>query len=88
MAHGLPLSGHDGVKRTIAKAETRYFWPKMKTDIRKWCLSCLGCCKRKTSKLNKQGLTQPLTASYVLHKAAFGIVSFPTETKEIDTYTS
>jgi hypothetical protein len=42
MVHGLPLSGHDGVKITIAKAEARYYWPKMKTDIRKWCLSCLG----------------------------------------------
>jgi hypothetical protein len=38
MAHGLPLSGHDGVKRTIKKAERKYLWPNiMKEEIRLWC---------------------------------------------------
>ena len=55
--HGLPLSGHDGIKRTTYRVEETYFWPKMKKDIKAWVGSCQKYCKRKTARPLRSGLT-------------------------------
>jgi len=39
---------------------TRYFWPTMREDIKRWTSSCLSCNQRKPSKPNNHGLLQPI----------------------------
>lgn len=47
MLHNTPTSAHLGVKKTIAKAKTRYFWYGMRRDIESWIQKCDECASRK-----------------------------------------
>jgi hypothetical protein len=78
--HGLPISGHDGVKRTTLKTARHFYWPDMRKRIKMWVKSCLPCCKRKTARPNNHGLTQTVAAKYVNHMWAFDIVTDLPET--------
>jgi hypothetical protein len=52
----------------------------MKKDIKAWVGSCLKCCKRKTARPLRSGLTQPIVAKYTMHKVAFDIITDLEET--------
>lgn len=58
--HDIPLAGHLGFQRTYSVIRCRFYWPKMRKDIKKYCASCVHCQKRKASTMAKQGLIQPL----------------------------
>ena len=58
--HDAPLAGHLGFARTFAIVRDRFYWPKMRKDIKKHVNSCLGCQRRKPLNTRRQGLTQPL----------------------------
>ena len=45
--HSSPFSGHMGVKRTVLRARTRFFWPKMAIHIKDFVNSCAKCAERK-----------------------------------------
>jgi cleavage and polyadenylation specificity factor subunit 1 len=45
--HGL---SHPGGRPTIKLISNSYFWPRMQTEIRKWCRCCLRCQKSKISR--------------------------------------
>ena len=45
--HSSPFSGHMGVKRTLLRARTRFFWPKMAIHIKDFVNSCAKCAERK-----------------------------------------
>ena len=49
-AHGSLLTGHDAVGKTYIRITDSYYWPGIKTDIRKHIDSCLQCQIRKTVK--------------------------------------
>ena len=40
-------SGHFGVKKTLSKIKTKYFWVETAQDIENWTLSCQVCKQRK-----------------------------------------
>ena len=40
--------GHLGFERTIDMIRSRFFWPKMADEVKKWCDQCKRCCLRKT----------------------------------------
>uniref|UniRef100_A0A1Y1MJQ9 Integrase zinc-binding domain-containing protein n=1 Tax=Photinus pyralis TaxID=7054 RepID=A0A1Y1MJQ9_PHOPY len=40
-------SGHPGVFKTYRRANQRYFWPKMKSDIAKYVRRCTVCLTNK-----------------------------------------
>ena len=42
-AHDSPLAGHLGATKTLGHLAAKYYWPKMATDIKFWCLSCPSC---------------------------------------------
>ena len=56
--HNLPLHGHQGRRRTETMISSRYYWPGMSKDIRKWLRACSGCSKRKTARPMGAGLTE------------------------------
>jgi len=63
IAHEL---GHFGARKTWLRLNPLFFWPDMKPDIYKYCLSCLNCQKhRRVSVLDRvpiQSVIRPETA--------------------------
>lgn len=45
--HNSRLAGHLGREKTLQKIQSRFYWPGMSTDVRRWCLNCMFCQKRK-----------------------------------------
>ena len=43
LAHEHPLSGHFGLEATLGKLKERYYWPKMKYDIKSYIQTCDQC---------------------------------------------
>ncbi|KAG5868007.1 hypothetical protein JTB14_024058 [Gonioctena quinquepunctata] len=48
-AHEPPTSGHTGVYKTFARISSRYYWPKMRSDIAKFVRRCVVCASHKVS---------------------------------------
>src|SRR6266542_5989879 len=46
LAHEHLLSGHFGLEATLDKLKKRYYWPKMKYDIKSYIQTCDQCQKR------------------------------------------
>ena len=40
LAHEHPLSGHFGLEATLTKLKEKYYWPKMKYDIKSYIQTC------------------------------------------------
>ena len=47
---------HPGTRPMIELIRSRYIWPKMKTDVRKWCRECVICQKSKITRHTKAPL--------------------------------
>ena len=43
LAHETPLAGHLGINKTYHKILTHFYWPKIKSDVAKYCRSCYTC---------------------------------------------
>ena len=48
--HDNPLSGHPGFFRTYRKIQMSYFWPTMKSDIKRHVRHCKDCARFKSTK--------------------------------------
>ena len=40
VAHDGLLSGHCGIKRTLERVASNFYWPDMPNDVRRYCRSC------------------------------------------------
>ena len=47
LAHDHPSAGHIGVRRTLARITTHYYWYNIKEDVRRWIQNCMACAKGK-----------------------------------------
>ena len=45
--HSSPFAGHLGLKKTILRTKSRFFWPMMKRDISEFVRSCPDCAQNK-----------------------------------------
>src|SRR6266508_2966079 len=43
LSHEHSLSGHFGLEATLIKLKERYYWPKMKNDIKSYIQTCDQC---------------------------------------------
>ena len=43
LAHGVPTAGHLGIRKTQAKVQQHFYWPKMHRDIVNFCKTCHAC---------------------------------------------
>src|SRR6266498_1966822 len=46
LAYEHSLSGHFGLEATLGKLKERYYWPKMKYDIKSYIQTCDQCQRR------------------------------------------
>lgn len=59
-AHNQPFGGaHAGPERLWQNLSMRFYWPRMKVDIIKYCESCDTCQKTKNSNFRRFGLLIP-----------------------------
>ena len=61
-AHSGGLMGYFGVLKTYDILHEHFYWPKMKTDIRRLCANCVSCRQAKST-VKPHGLYQPLQVS-------------------------
>ncbi|UYV79411.1 K02A2.6-like [Cordylochernes scorpioides] len=53
--HSSPTGGHFGIRKTLAKARERFFWPESRADVEKWCRNCTQCSARKGPTTRSKG---------------------------------
>lgn len=58
--HDIPISGHVGVVKTIARLASSYYWPGMSRDATRHVLACLPCQQNKGATQKPPGLLKPL----------------------------
>lgn len=74
--HDSPIGGHLGFSRTLGLIRDRFFWPKMRRDIKKYVTSCDKCQRRKASNVRRQGLTRPLPiAEEIFDTVGFDLIT-------------
>ncbi|KAM0028068.1 putative nucleotidyltransferase, Ribonuclease H [Helianthus debilis subsp. tardiflorus] len=59
-AHDTPIDGHGGFLKTYKRLSSRYYWLKMKQDVREFVQQCVICQQQKYQTLALAGLLQPL----------------------------
>ena len=59
-AHDAPISGHLGRERTYERLARHFYWPKMRSSVRKYVQSCDTCQRIKASRRRPAGMLQPL----------------------------
>jgi transposase InsO family protein len=74
MHHNAELAAHQGHKRVIDQISSYFFWPGMAQDAYRWVRSCSGCKKRKTPRPMRQGITEPVFATFPNQTVAIDIV--------------
>lgn len=58
--HATPLAGHVGIKGTLVRLSSCFYWPSMRQDVENWVATCLVCQQIKSSTQAPAGLIQPL----------------------------
>ena len=61
--HNLPLHAHQGRERMLKMIASRYYWPGMQHDVKRWTQSCDSCVRRKTTRKVHAGLTTETLAT-------------------------
>lgn len=58
--HCAPAAGHFGVAKTVELISRDFWFPKMRTQIRRFCKNCDACMRSRPSRHKPFGLLQPL----------------------------
>ena len=58
MAHRTPLAGHLGVRKTLQRLRTHFYWPRMTADVAQYIRACHSC--QVTGKPNQAIPVSPL----------------------------
>jgi hypothetical protein len=58
--HAHPYAGHYGIHRTLKKAQTIYFWPKMHSTVGQFVRHCESCQRVQFERKKPQGALHPL----------------------------
>ncbi|UYV68351.1 K02A2.6-like [Cordylochernes scorpioides] len=56
--HDIPTGGHFGVKKVMRRLKSDYYWPGMRTQVRKYIRRCENC------QLSNQGVTKAASAPH------------------------
>ncbi len=59
-AHDAKFSGHVGGTRTLHNLSRHYWWPGMRSDVRKYVAECASCQRNKPTNQARAGLPQPM----------------------------
>jgi len=66
--HASPTASHSGIKATMARLATSFFWPGMYHDTKRYIKECLPCQQNKSLHQKPFGLLQPIPIPTKLSK--------------------
>ena len=78
--HGLPISGHQGRKRTYAAVSRKFWWPSMRADVGRWVKACRACKARKTPRPLRSGIPATIMAHSPWEELSLDILGASCET--------
>lgn len=74
LLHNNVTGGHLGIKKTLSKVRERYFWYRMSTDTRHWCVTCDICESRKSPNRRIRAPLQKYVVGAPLERVAIDII--------------
>lgn len=74
--HSGKFGGHLRESKMHSEISRQYWWPKMRTDIAKWCKACLVCATRRPGRAVKPLLT-PIPVSGAFDRVGVDVIKFP-----------
>ena len=60
--HNSLTAGHQGVRKTLEKVCSRFYWPGQRRDVEDWCHRCDDCASRKLQVKHRKAPMQIETA--------------------------
>src|SRR6266498_1161570 len=84
LAYEHPLSGHYGLEATLSKLKKRYYWPKMKDDIKSYIQTCDQCQRR--GKTTDENELYSIKIKEPFYQWGINIVGSLTETSRENKY--
>ena len=82
--HNHRLGGHFGIKKTLYNVRTRFWWPGLRADVKRWCRTCIACQKQNPRSARRIPLHQDLVGS-PMERIAMDILSFREQTENGNT---
>lgn len=79
--HGHPGAGHYGCGKAFDKAQQKFYWPYMSTDISKHCTKCLACQSRRSPVPRPQAPLVSISPDRPFQIVAADITELPMSTK-------
>ena len=76
-SHSCTMSSHLGIKATLERLQSTYYWPTMGNDTRRFVLACEACGQAKPQNCQTTAPLNPLAASRPLEFVAMDVVSLP-----------
>ena len=86
MLHDDPVSGHFGVKRTLARIAFRFYWVGVKNDVADWCRQCDVCNARKGPSKHPRGPMKQYLVGAPLERVAIDILGPLPKTEDGNKY--
>ena len=80
--HDALSGGHQGQERTYEAIRSKYFWPKMYSDIQTYVKTCEQCQQAKIYIHQKQALLKPLPIGQTFSRLHIDILGPINKTKE------
>lgn len=84
--HGSPISGHQGVQRTLLLLQARFYWPHMLEHIRLWCQECHTCMRNKRLPINRLSALQQHISGAPFERVAVDLMGPFTRTSNGSLY--
>ena len=84
--HDSATAGHLGMRKTLDKVQSCFYWPGQRRDVEDWCRSCLKCITRKLPVRPHHAPMQTETAGKPLQRVSMDILGPLPETKRQNRY--
>ena len=72
--HDIQASGHLGIKKTLSRLRTRYYWPGCQNDVKVYIGGCEKCAKRKGPIPTKYAPMQVVRSGFSMERLAIDIL--------------
>ena len=79
-AHSGCFAAHLAERKVYDRLRRTVWWKGMRSDVRKWCRSCLICASRKSTRRTCKPPLQPIPVGGPFHRVAVDILTLPLTT--------
>ena len=80
--HNKPSGGHLGRNKTIDRVRYRFYWPRYKDDVKRWCQACDTCAQTKPGPRRKRARLGHVPVGAPLERIAIDIMGPLPETEK------